>query len=289
VLAAAAPTQARSSSEEDAAIVESAAGAVAEPPAAEVASPPAPDWYLESSLSARVNPLSLLHWARLGYRWPLLDSPSPFLQDTRFDVAADVSATPAYVSGGAFAEITPLAILKLRASVQRLYYFGTLGCISELPDGDWSPERLKALEDADSGRAMPATRMELGALLQAAIGPVVAFVDNAYAWVLTEVDDPYYDPYDDLLLDPTDGIWSINAVLGVEVTDGLLLGGRWERLAVQFSGVRRQTVGILAMWDVPASWMSWGSPRVAALVGLYVVDRYRLSEPFGAMELSVRF
>jgi hypothetical protein len=259
------------------------------PPADEDANRPVPTWYLESSLSARVNPLSLLLWGRLGYRWPLFDDPSVLLQDTRFDVAAEVSATPAYVSGGVFAEVTPLAILKLRAGVQRLYYFGTFGYISELSDGDWSPERLSRLEDANSGRAMPATRIELGALLQGAIGPVVAFVDNTYAWVLTDVDDRYYDPYYDLLVEPTDGIWWISAVLGVEVIDGLILGGRWERLAAQFSGVRRQTVGIVALWDLPASWIAWGSPRISALVGLYVDDPYRLYEPFGGLEFAVRF
>jgi hypothetical protein len=305
VLGVTAPAQARPLSDEDArsqgapeadgkpvpAGDAAASSAPTEEPAEQDASRSAPTWFLECALSGRLNPDGMLLWSRLGYRWPLFDGPAFLLRDTRLDVAADVSVTPVYVSGGVVAEVTPLSVVRLRASVQRLFYFGTFGRISEFGslDADWSPARLSQLAEADAGRATAGSRLELGAVLQAAVGPLVAFIDNGYAWVLMDVAEPYYDPYFDLLLDSADAVWSISAVVGVVPIEGLTLGGRWERLAAHHSEARRQTVGVVAVWNLPASWIAWGAPRITVLGGLYVEDRYRLYEPFVGLELSLRF
>lgn len=251
-------------------------------------------WFHRSDLGIRINPIGASMFSDTGFRLNRGGGDDPLYKGARFELGAATGVSPAYVWAGPFIEAIPFAFLKVRASFQPLYYFGTFGAIAEFdgPEADWSPERLDQVEEEDLGEATAGWRFNTVIRFQLKAGPIVAFVESDYAWMSMNVSSEYYEPFYDLLLSPEDEVWTVSAaggyVFGGELDDGfLLLGARWQEQTTRNTDLARQTATLLWIWDIPDSFWSWGTPRLVGIVGAYLEDEYHEGEPLFAMKLSI--
>lgn len=135
--------------------------------------------YLRNLTVARLNPLGLLNLAQASYRLRLYDSDSVAFSDNFIGVGIAPALSPAFVRVGPVLEVQPASFLQLWASFELLGYFGTFGYMQSFPSAtsEYSDTRLDALDalpDGDAGRpyAAEGTQLNLGATLQAKVGPL---------------------------------------------------------------------------------------------------------------------
>lgn len=127
-------------------------------------------WYSNATY-VRVNPLGLVNQYRLGWRRRLSTTDHLLLRDTYAFVGGTVTATPAWTRVGGYAEVLPLAVLRLFTEVTAVGYFGTFDQVLPFaPDDRYSDQSI----DARSAEAGPAagTAITFGGTLRAAVGPV---------------------------------------------------------------------------------------------------------------------
>lgn len=174
------------------------------------APPPSERLHCTNATFARVNPLGLVDFFRLGWRHRLSKSDHLLLQDTYTFVSAEVMATPAYTRLGIFAEAQLLAILRLYASYSGVGYYGTFDQILSWSDGGASYSDRSIAPQGSAAYATLGSVFTAGATLRAAVGPIavrstVAF--TRYDLELDGGDTVFYDQYRDRLA--PDGGWMV--------------------------------------------------------------------------------
>lgn len=243
----------------------------------------------EVLLGGRVAPLGLTLESETTLRWRFGPDGDLLFEDNHVEVGALVGVTPVEGLAGAVVELQPAAFLVLRARALALGWFGTFGTLATFEglDADWSPDRLAALEDADQGSAAGGWQIDVEAQLRLAIEGFIALAGFRPTWIHADVEGPYYEPYNDLLLAPDDLLLIGNALAGWRFDNGSVLALRWDGLVGDAAGQPRHTLGALVHWvAMPAD---GAAPEVAvdALVGLYAEDRYRAGDAFAAVGLTL--
>lgn len=243
----------------------------------------------EALLGGRVAPLGLALESETTLRWRFGSDGDALLEDGHVDVGVFVGVTPVEGMAGAIVELQPAAFAVLRARALALGWFGTFGTLTtfENIDADWSPDRLAALEDADLGSSAGGWQIDLEAQLRFAAGAFVALATFKPTWIHADVDGPYYEPYNDLLLAPDDLLLTANGLVGWRFDGDSILGVRWDGMIGDAAGQPRHTLGALVHWVALAA--DHGAPELSidALVGLYAEDRYRGGDPFAALGVTV--
>jgi hypothetical protein len=249
-----------------------------------------------TKLQFRVNPLGVLLVSDTGYRVVLFHADSLLLQGTQLDVGVTSRLSPVFALGGPYVEVTPVAFLKLRAEVTPGGYFGILGYLHEFAsrNDDWSPDRIDQIQRDDLGHSASGWRALVGGTLQLLVERVAALFENSYTWYWMDVQRPYYEGFESLLLEPSDAVWTMAGTLGyVFGADPdewyLLVAARYDRQQTRDTDFTRQALGGLLLWKIPEAWWSWGKPEVAALLETYVEDPYITGELTFAFELSLHF
>jgi len=244
----------------------------------------------ELALGARVAPLGLALESRSTLRWRFGPDGDALLEGNHVDLGALVGVTPVEGMAGAVLELQPAAFVVLRARALALGWFGSFGTLATFDglDADWSPGRLTELERADAGQAAWGWQVEVEAQLRVAAGGFVAAATLRPTWIHADVDGPYYEPYNDILLAPDDLLWIGNALAGWQLDGDSLVAVRWDAMVGDRAAQPRHTLGALVHWVVVRAEADGGGPEIAldGLVGAYVADRYRAGEPFGAVGVT---
>ncbi len=258
----------------------------------------------ESLVQIRAFPTGLSLLSDFAVRQPLFDSENALLDGTYLDAGVTTGFSPAYAWGGPYIEILPVAVLNLRASAQVKNYFGTFGYLFvpdsdglEGGDPDWGDDALDRAADESLGQSALGWRMELRATPQALVGPIVITGETSVHRMGMEFDDPYYEPYFDLLFAPEDTLFLTRPTVGYlhmfgeGAADGfLIVGARWERAVVREMEITRDTVGLVWNWQVPESMMEWGTPTFAGFGGVFVDHPTRGSvSPYLGMQFMFDF
>ncbi|MFO0749411.1 MAG: hypothetical protein U1F43_27650 [Myxococcota bacterium] len=248
-------------------------------------------------LGARVAPLGLTLESETTFRWRFGPDGDELLEDDHLDVGAFVGASPVMSMVGGLVEFQPAAFFVLRARALRLDWFGTFGLLSKVDglDGDWSPERLSDLEDADQGTVSSGSWLDIDAQLRAKVGGFIAVLECRPAWIHSAIGGPYYEPYNDILLAADDLLVDAQAIAGWLFDDSLFVGARWELMVSDAARQPRQTVAALVHWETalggardPAHPPSAATTfSLDGLVGAYAEDRYRAGEAWGALAATL--
>ncbi len=231
----------------------------------------------QSLLQIRATPVGLSLWSDTGYKFGLFDSEELLFADTYVDAGITTALSPAFAWAGPYVEILPLAVLNLRFSAQFMGYFGNFGYLY-VPDDEAREWTLSALdESADQGLGQASTGLLLKAQAtpQMRVGRVVFQAESSFNWMRMDVEDQYYEPYFDLFFAPTDSFWmtrpTLGYLLGRDLSHSyLLLGARWERVAVNTTEVVRDTVGVVFNWKIPPTLMEWGDPAFSGFGGVFL-------------------
>lgn len=127
-------------------------------------------WYSNATY-VRVNPLGLVDQFRLGWRRRLSTTDHLLLRDTYAFVGGTVTSTPAWTRVGGYAEVLPLAVLRLFGEVTAVGYYGTFDqVLAFAPDDRYSDRSIEA-RSAEAGPAA-GTTITLGGTVRAAAGPI---------------------------------------------------------------------------------------------------------------------
>lgn len=163
-------------------------------------------WYSNATY-VRLNPLGLVNQHRVGWRRRLSTADHLLLKDTYAFVAGAATVTPAWTRVGAYAEVLPLAVLRLFGEVTAVGYYGTFDQVLAFDDpaARYSDQTIEAL----GGNAAPAAgwTLTLGGTVRAAAGPIAArstFQGQRIALGLGE-GVSFYEQLSDRL--PLDGGW----------------------------------------------------------------------------------
>ena len=99
----------------------------------------------------RLNPQGLQNQFDLGYRYKLFDSDSILFKTSHAGAGLATMISPGLAKVGAFAEVEPVAVLKLTGKWEWVQYFGTFGHMRTLPDvdGDYSDTAIETAKDND--------------------------------------------------------------------------------------------------------------------------------------------
>jgi hypothetical protein len=183
-------------------------------------------WYSNASY-ARVNPLGLVNLHRLGWRRRLSTRPSILFQDTYAFLGGAATLTPAWSRVGGYAEVQPLALLRVFTEVTAVGYYGTFDQVLTFPtDGRFSDRSIQA--EGDRAEPTLGWTFTVGGTLRAAVGPVAArSTSQALRFDLSGTADGqyFYDQLSDRLA-PDEGWLLLTDTDLLFVGDELRLGVR---------------------------------------------------------------
>ncbi len=258
-------------------------------------------WTHQSNLQVRATPVGVSLFSDTGYRWPVDVGDGPLFEGTGVETGLATSLSPAYGWAGPYIEILPIAVLNLRASVQLMHYWGAFGHLyipSDDADGQpggWSDGNLDRAWDDGLGQSASGWKLHLEATPQMLIDRWAIQIPSEYHRIDVDVDDPYYEPYLDVLMAPTEDLWitspTVGYVLGEDPEDSFLLVGiRWERLVATRADITRDTVGLVWNWKLPQGMISPGETSFSGFAGAFVDHPTRGSvAPYLGLELSIGF
>ena len=191
----------------------------------------------ENLTAVRVNPLGLVNFTRVSYRFRLFESDSDILKQNYVGIGAVGAISPAWGRIGILAEVQPLTILRLYAQFEFIGNFGTFDLFASFPsaNSDFSDSTIQARaeDEATEAYATTGSLLTLGATLQLKVGPVAVrslFRAARTNYTTRAGDVVYYDQIYDMLM-PDDGWMVVNdldvlAVLNPGTTQ-LAAGVRW--------------------------------------------------------------
>ncbi len=255
-----------------------------------MASPAAGEWLDRASVRWRVNRPGAGLFNHLGYRHGLYHGADNLILKGCFvegGVVAQVS--PASVHPGVYVLGVPVAPILLRASVQRLVFFGNFGMLAtfDSPQADWGPDVLRAKAHED-GQLSGGWYAELRGQLRLKLGRAVLLHEQRLSWFRADTDivardQGWYEPINDLLMAQTDWLHTMKTTAGVLVHGALddaflVLALHWERYAVRESGSRRDITGLVGLYRPRMDWP--GHPSFGLLLGAMPVDDHRAGSPY---------
>lgn len=186
-------------------------------------------WYSNATF-LRVNPLGLINVHRVGLRHRLSTKDSILFQDTYAFIGPGAIVTPAWSRLGLYAEVQPLAILRVFGEVSGVGYYGTFDQILTWDEQSAQYDDATIADRGNAGDASPELgwTATFGGTLRAKVGPIAVRSTGQVSRIDLALDQDglyFYDQYWDRLA--PDGGWQVLNDLDVLYVQGKLrLGAR---------------------------------------------------------------
>jgi hypothetical protein len=245
-----------------------------------------------------VNPMGVEHMISLAARVRLGDARDPLMEDAHLEVGAVTYTSPIYSMTGAYAELSPIAFLVLRAEITgvALWPIGLQGAGFYALDGYEADVRGESLDGA-RGSVAAGVNVQLGATLRAAValGPIRPIL---WSELVLEVErlgeQPFrYSPKYDLVLGREDLMLASSTMLLIELalSDTLRVrAGAYDDLrAVPSSGHLVHQIGptLMVALDTPGETIR--EVLFVARAGVYTDPSRREGEWTGLAALLARY
>lgn len=181
--------------------------------------------------AARVNPVGLFAQANLQYRYRFYDG-ADIARDNYLAIGLIPTLSPAFGRLGVQGDFQPALPLRLTASYERGYYFGTFNLFQSFPGigSDFSDTTVEARGEAGENYKTSFAQATLGALVQLKFGKIVVRtnVRGVYFDADTENGDKvFYDQFFDVLA-PAKGWVVFNDLDAMyELGPGRFIGARY--------------------------------------------------------------
>ena len=195
----------------------------------------------DNLLVVRYNTLGLKDDFDLHLRRELLDGGHILTTGTYVGALLHTSFSPAAIHLGLGAELMPLAVLRLKAIVEWVPFFGTFDNVQSFPSptAEHSDTERDRLGNAGAGYSTQALYIKLAALLQAKLGPVAARSELTACHVkiaLDQGDTVFYEPEWDLLVQHGGWVLFSDTDLIYLAEFGLIAGARYSLAHAFYSG-----------------------------------------------------
>lgn len=245
-------------------------------------------------LGLRYQPLGTAIFSDLSYRYKLTDSEETLRKNTYVEGGFAGIASPAYARPGLFIEAVPLAILKLRLSAQYARYFGTFGFLFIPEDEEnpsWEIEDFDRSADESAGVAGGIFIVESLAQPRIRVGNLVALVDIQHVFLKANLDQLYYEPYYDLVVEPTEQLWYFRPTLGylpyVGEDSFVLTALRYERMFSVRSDEGSHQLAAILSWGLPGRWSPRAKHNILLLGGYWISHPTERPSVFGALKYTI--
>ncbi len=244
-------------------------------------------------LVGRLNPLGAKNDLKLHVKRSLFDIDHILLQDTYVGTTLISSLKPTAVYLGLGAELQPLAVLKLSATVEWVRYFTSFDNVMSFPyaSAAHGDSNIEKLGKAGENYATRAVYVSLSALLQAKVGPIAVRNDLKATYIHIDLepgDTVYYEIEWDLLAQ--DRSWVLfNTTDLLYLSDfGLIAGVRYA-LAHAFYDERAfapgeprknpnsptHRIGPLVGYSFTTKWQTFEKPTLLLIANWWLKHRYR--------------
>lgn len=219
---------------------------------------------LSETLSLSVNNLGLQNVLELSWRQPLSASRNRLLSEAHTAFGLSHTLTPSYTRVGAWAEVSPLSVLNLRAGVEPTAYFGNFRALMS-----------------------PSLRMKAG--------PVVAVARADVEWWKSDASGPlFYEPARDTLLNASgDRLLNTSSMLLYQHElgpRGQLAAGLIHQLTYVAAAPANQIqrLGVLVARQFGAKRFGLQKPRILATVAYYLDDPSKKGQWSAAVALGFK-
>jgi hypothetical protein len=245
-------------------------------------STPGGKYGLEADIEAQYKPAALEVSTGAWYRYIYHGDVSPLWDGLYVKGGGLVSLNPAYGQLSAYLEWLPIAILQLRAQVDRYEFFGSNGSLLIYSD----PKGAFGYGDhgARDGQEIPgqADRLLLQPTLQGEFGRYIAVNQASYAFYRFSRDGPYFwDQEYDTLLKKQDQLYADDLSLLYNFAaegsrEKLLLGPSWEVVHASGADLTRTRLGLNFYFEPAPGKSIFGylqHPRYYFQMGVNTQDR----------------
>jgi hypothetical protein len=258
--------------------------AAAEPPQREI----------RNTFGVMVNVIGLEDILDVTWRWSLSRSDNPLLSDAHFTLGLTNTFSPAYDRIGAWAELSPLSIIDLRAGIEPTLYFGLFNSLQDFAGYDAVFDEKTRKETNDLSYMGFGGRVFVAPTFKMRLGRVVGAVSAEWEWWRAAGDGPFfYEPARDVLLESEgDRLVRASSALLLEcpLSNGkkLLIGPMHQILDVEGARNNRvQRIGVLAVYELGARALGLNKPTLIGQAACYLDDRFKRHEPWALV--AVRF
>jgi hypothetical protein len=256
-----------------------------------------------SDVGLRIIPIGLNVLSDTGYRISLFDSDSQLLRKTYLEGGLVTGVSPAFVWAGGYVEALPIAVLQLRAQAKYMRYLGFQGFLyvpdpaaSSSPAGgdSWDLGTIRDVMSEGGGTVANGLMFEGRATPRIKVGNVAFFAETRLTHIRMEVNDRYYEPYFDLMLNPTDTFFMTRPTLAYVWGEDpsrtyVLTGIRWEYTKVFGVDYSRSMPVAVVSWKLPDEWIGVGSTSIAGVGGFFFDHPNRQGTPYFAIQYSMEF
>jgi hypothetical protein len=249
---------------------------------------------LHEEVGVSLNNLGLQNSLDLSWRWPLLRSKNPLLADAHLALGLSHALSPSYMRVGAWAEISPLSVLELRAGLEPTAYFGTFNSLMSF--GSYAdPFDNHAREQRGGAGFGAAGRAYLSPTLKMKAGPLVALVSADLEWWSATAAGPFfYEPARDTLLRTKgDRLLATSGVLLFErnlEARGTLSAGLIHQLTYVYEAPanRVQRLGVIMVREFGPRRFGLPNPRVIGILASYLDDPSKKHQLTATVALGLR-
>ncbi len=239
--------------------------------------------FLTNEIAARGMRAGAADTVELNYQYYYSDSDSILFRNNHLGLGLAEGISPATNSVGAFIEIEPVAVFRLRLQYEYIQYFGVLVAIVTLPDKD-SDYSDKVLDDIDAEWAT-GNHFSIQPTFQIQIERFIALNMLSFEWWDIHKDDYFYEPSNDTLMKTNEYFFINTAIAGFELwkrneDTRMILGTRYTYYRVDSADrVRKQLDGVM-IWMMGERRWGMEKPLLVMAVGGFLEDRYREKELF---------
>ena len=249
----------------------------------------------QADAAGQANPEGLLLLFGVHHRWIMgmddtLGIPSSYVQ-----AGMGIGTTPAYGRANVHVEWLPLIFAKVRLQYDVFRFYGRDTALLSFSSADarFGKHEVKAKEGAEE--AGYGNRVLIRPTFYAKAGPFIISNQTDLAYFHFTGTGPYFLDWSyETLVKNGDHVWENRTNVLVQAWKGvgqesLLTGPFWEITHAAAADLTRRRAGVMVFW-VPRNAMTpAGRLRMFAQYGIYVSDRNREGEGFGAIGIGVDY
>lgn len=249
----------------------------------------------QADAGGEVNPEGLLLLLGVHRRWTMgmddaLGIPSSYAQ-----AGMGIGTTPAYGRANVHVEWLPVIFAKVRLQYDVFRFYGRETALLSFPSPDVRFGRSEVETKEGTEEAGYGNRILIRPTFYAKAGPFIISNQTDLAYFHFTGAGPYYLEWSyETLVRNGDHVLENRTNVLVQAWKGigeesLLAGPFWEITHAAAADLTRRRAGVMAFWVPRNAMTSVGRLRIFAQYGVYVSDRNREGEGFGAAGIGVDY
>jgi len=269
--------------------------------------------FLKSSFGTRYTPPGFGETMEMHYRYYYSDSDSILWKNNHIGAGIVDSISPATNEVGAFIEIEPIAVFKLRAEYLYKTFFGDFTALLPFTSEDdyYSESVLEDRQDDDEAIWQHGHIYKIKPTFQVQYKRFILLNNASFEWYDIDTDwldkdwsdeawsegdwkdngdwsNYFYEPVNDTLMKTEDYLFLNSTIIGMEVwkkndRKRIIAGSRYSFFRVDSTETERHQLDGVIVWMMGKKLAFMENPLLMCAVGGYLEDKYHEKDAFGGL------